>query len=79
MSLGLFIVGIVLTIVKVLFSHRTGNVEYRKKNYDKILSRIKKDSEVIHFTFEECTFTRLDTLKKIRSTSTSLGINKKGQ
>jgi len=49
----LFIVGIILTLVKVLYGHRAGSAEHRKKNYDKILHRIKRDSEAIHFTFEE--------------------------
>lgn len=79
----LFIVGVALTLVKVLFGHRAGSVEHRKKNYDNILHSIKKNSESIHFTFEECVFTRADTIKKVRrkthSKSISLGVNRKGQ
>ena len=81
MTWVLFIVGITLTIVKVVVGDKAESPEYRKVKYDKIIRRIKEDSEAIHFTFEECTFTKLETIKKRRrkrlSKSTPLGVNKK--
>ncbi len=79
----LLIVSVVLTLVKVLLGDKAKSPAYRKANYDKIMRRIKQDSEAIHFTFEECTFTRVDTFKKVRRKtdpkSASLGINRKRQ
>lgn len=83
MSWILFFVGIGFTIVGVLYGDKAVTPEFRKKKKDKLLDRIKRDSEAIHFTFEECTFTRLDIVKKssrkTRSQSASLGIDRKGK
>lgn len=81
--LGAFFVSIGVTIVGVLYGHKAGTPKYKKKNKDKLLHKIKRDSKAIHFTFEECTFTRLDTIKKSSrwgdSQSTSLGVDRKGK
>jgi hypothetical protein len=79
----LFIVSVVLTLVRVLLGNKAESPAYRKANYDNIIRRIKQNSESIHFTFEECTFTRIDAYKKARRKthpkSTSLGVNRKTQ
>lgn len=83
MSWILFFVSVLLILVKVLFGDKVKSPEYKKKDKSKLLHRIKRDSKAIHFTFEECTFTRLDTIKKSSrwkgSQTTSLGIDRKGK
>lgn len=80
----LFFGSIGLTVVSFLYGDKIRSVEEKKHDKSKIIDRIKKNSEeIIHFTFEECTFTRLDTIEKsgrwARSKSKSLGVDRKGQ
>jgi hypothetical protein len=79
----LLIVSILLTVVKVLFGDKIVNTEEKKQHKHAMGAWIKNKSKETHFTFEECTFTSLDTIKKERrwkrSKSKSLGIDRKRQ
>ena len=79
----LLIAGALLSAVKILFGDKLINAKEKRQHKNAMVDWIKNTSKEIHFTFEECTFTSLDTIKKerrwTRSKSKSLGIDRKGQ